>query len=84
MIGPDLTGPRLEIRSGWPSIPFGPEPSSRIATGYQPAIVATRDGKVVTGVVQARPMTGSSWPTREARITPIPKLTSRYAGWARS
>ena len=51
-IGPDLSGlaakyDRAElIRSVL-------EPSSRIATGYQPAIVATRDGKVFNGVVRA-------------------------------
>jgi putative heme-binding domain-containing protein len=29
------------------------EPSARIATGYQPAVIARRDGTVVTGLVRA-------------------------------
>jgi putative heme-binding domain-containing protein len=48
-VGPDLTGlaskyERAEV------IRSVLEPSHRIATGYLPVIVATRDGKVVTGV----------------------------------
>lgn len=51
-VGPDLTGLALKydraeiIRSVL-------EPSSRIATGYQPTVIATRDGRVLQGVVRA-------------------------------
>src|SRR5262249_50184006 len=50
-IGPDLTGLALKydrtelIRSVL-------EPSSRIALGYQPVVVATRDGRVHSGIVR--------------------------------
>jgi putative heme-binding domain-containing protein len=71
-IGPDLTGLALKydraelIRSVL-------EPSSRIATGYQPVIVATRDGQVVTGVVHAETADRLELADAEAHITPIPK-----------
>jgi putative heme-binding domain-containing protein len=69
-IGPDLTGlaskyDRAElIRSVL-------EPSSRIATGYQTAVVAIRDGKVLTGVVHAETDEQIELADSEARITPI-------------
>ena len=51
-IGPDLTGlaskyDRAEI------IRSVLEPSNRIATGYQPALIATEDGRVITGLVRS-------------------------------
>ncbi len=51
-IGPDLSGlaqkyDKAEI------IRSVLEPSNRIANGYQPVVVATRDGKVLTGVVRS-------------------------------
>jgi putative heme-binding domain-containing protein len=80
-IGPDLTGlaskyDRAElIRSVL-------EPSSRIATGYQPAIVATRDGKVFTGVVRAETADRLELADTESRITRIAKhdITERRVG----
>ena len=80
-IGPDLTGlaskyDRAElIRSVL-------EPSSRIATGYQPVIVATRDGKVLTGVVRAETDDRLELADAEAKITRIPKrdIEVRRAG----
>jgi putative heme-binding domain-containing protein len=71
-IGPDLTGSgakydRAElIRSVL-------EPSHRIATGYQPVIVSTRDGKVATGVVRSESDTTLELADSEANITNIPK-----------
>ena len=50
------------------------EPSNRIATGYQPVIVATRDGKVETGVVRSETDTAIELADRDARITRIPKV----------
>ncbi len=69
-IGPDLTGLALKydraelIRSVL-------EPSNRIATGYQPAIVATHDGKVLTGVVRAETGDWLELADSEAKVTRI-------------
>jgi putative heme-binding domain-containing protein len=71
-IGPDLTGlaakyDRAElIRSVL-------EPSHRIATGYLPVIVETRDGKIATGVVRSENETMLELADAEARITKVPK-----------
>jgi putative heme-binding domain-containing protein len=71
-IGPDLTGlaakyDRAElIRSVL-------EPSHRIAPGYQPAIVTTRGGKVVTGVVRAETEDLLELADAEAKVVRIPK-----------
>jgi putative heme-binding domain-containing protein len=80
-IGPDLTGLALKydraelIRSVL-------EPSSRIATGYQPAIVATRDGKVLTGVVRAETGDWLELADSEAKVTRVakPDITERRLG----
>ncbi len=71
-IGPDLTGlaakyDRAEI------IRSVLDPSNRIATGYQPVIVATRDGKVETGVVRSETDSSLELADSDARITRIPK-----------
>jgi putative heme-binding domain-containing protein len=71
-IGPDLTGlaakfDRAEV------IRSVLEPSSRIATGYQPVVVATRDGKVTSGVVRSETETMLELADAEARITKVPK-----------
>jgi len=71
-IGPDLSGlaskyDRAEV------IRSVLEPSSRIATGFQPVIVATHDGKVETGVVRAETDLVLELADSEARITRIPK-----------
>jgi len=71
-VGPDLTGLALKydraevIRSVL-------DPSNRIATGYQPVIVATRAGKVETGVVRSESDSTLELVDSEARITRIPK-----------
>ena len=71
-IGPDLTGLALKydraelIRSVL-------EPSSRIADGYQPVVVATHDGRVLTGVVRAETDDAIELADAEAKATRIPK-----------
>ncbi len=49
------------------------EPSSRIATGYQPAIVARKDGAVVTGVIRGETNAHVEVVDGEARSIRIPK-----------
>ncbi len=71
-IGPDLTGlaakyDRAEV------IRSVLEPSHRIAPGYQPVIVATRAGKVETGLVRSESETTLELADSEAKITRIPK-----------
>ena len=71
-IGPDLTGlaakyDRAEV------IRSVLDPSNRIAIGYQPVIVSTRDGRVETGVVRAESESSLDLADGDARITRIPK-----------
>jgi putative heme-binding domain-containing protein len=71
-IGPDLTGlaskyDRAEV------IRSVLEPSARIATGFQSVVVATRAGKVATGVLRAETDQVLELADSEARITRIPK-----------
>jgi putative heme-binding domain-containing protein len=80
-VGPDLTGlaakyDRAEI------IRSVVEPSIRIATGYQPLIVATRGGGVFTGVVHAETDQSLELADSQARISQIPKkdIEARRAG----
>jgi putative heme-binding domain-containing protein len=71
-IGPDLTGLALKydraelIRSVL-------EPSSRIADGYQPVVVATRDGRVYSGIIRAETADAIDLADAEARISRVPK-----------
>jgi putative heme-binding domain-containing protein len=71
-IGPNLAGLALTydrtelIRSVL-------EPSSRIAPGHQSVVVATRDGKVMTGVIRAETDQVVELADSEAKITRIPK-----------
>jgi putative membrane-bound dehydrogenase-like protein len=71
-VGPDLTGLALKydraeiIRSVL-------EPSSRIATGYQPVLLALADGKVLTGQVRAETDTHLELVDAEAKVTRVPK-----------
>ncbi len=71
-IGPDLAGigrkydrPEL-IRSVL-------EPSSRIAVGYQPVSIATRDGRLHSGIVRAETDESIDLADTEARIIHLPK-----------
>jgi putative heme-binding domain-containing protein len=80
-IGPDLTGlaakyDRAEV------IRSVLEPSQRIATGYQPVIVATHDGKVENGVVRSESDTAIEITNADARISTIAKseIAERRAG----
>lgn len=71
-IGPDLTGlaskyDRAEV------IRSVLEPSSRIATGFQPVVVATRDGKVASGVVRAEDDQMIELAGLDAKMMRIPK-----------
>lgn len=50
-VGPDLTGLALKYDTA-EIIRSVLEPSNRIATGYQPVVLATTDGKVLTGLVR--------------------------------
>lgn len=71
-IGPDLSGLALKydrselIRSVL-------EPSNRIAAGYQPAVIATRDGKVINGLVRAENDSYVEVVDAETKVTRVPK-----------
>jgi putative heme-binding domain-containing protein len=71
-IGPDLTGLALKydraeiIRSVL-------EPSNRIATGYQPLLIATHDGKVVNGLLRAETDAYVEVVDSEAKLIRVPK-----------
>jgi len=69
--GPDLTGLALKYDKA-EIIRSVVEPSNRIATGYQPVVLATRDGKVVTGLVRSETVAGVEIVDSEARTTRIP------------
>jgi len=49
------------------------EPSSRVAPSHQSTVLATRDGKVLTGVIRAETDQEVELADAEARITRIPK-----------
>ncbi len=71
-VGPDLAGlskkyDKAEI------IRSVLEPSSRIATGYQPAVVALASGKVLSGVVRAETAATLELADAEAKITKVAK-----------
>jgi putative heme-binding domain-containing protein len=81
-IGPDLTGLALKydkteiVRSVL-------EPSSRIATGYQPVILGTRDGRVHTGLVRTETDAYVEIADSEAKVMRVPKasIEDRRAGY---
>jgi putative heme-binding domain-containing protein len=80
-VGPDLTGlaskyDRAEV------IRSVLDPSDRIATGFQSVVVATRGGRVETGVVRAETEAVLELADSDARITRIPKkdIELRRAG----
>ncbi len=50
--GPDLTGLALKYDKA-EIVRSVLEPSNRIATGYQPVVIATRDGKVINGLIRS-------------------------------
>ncbi|HWE35733.1 MAG TPA: HEAT repeat domain-containing protein, partial [Isosphaeraceae bacterium] len=71
-VGPDLTGLALKYDKA-EIVRSVLEPSSRIATGFQPAIVARKDGAVVTGVVRGETEAHVELVDAEARSVRIPK-----------
>ena len=71
-VGPDLTGLALKYDKA-EIIRSVLEPSSRIATGYQPALVATRDGKVLTGLVRSETDAYLELVDSETKVVRVPK-----------
>ncbi|WP_422931191.1 HEAT repeat domain-containing protein [Singulisphaera sp. PoT] len=71
-VGPDLTGLALKYDKA-ELIRSVLEPSSRIATGYQPVLVALTDGKVVTGLIRSETESHLELVDAEARLTKVPK-----------
>ncbi|MBX6316724.1 MAG: c-type cytochrome, partial [Isosphaeraceae bacterium] len=71
-IGPDLTGLALKYDKA-EIIRSVLEPSNRIATGYQPVLIARTDGTVQTGLVRNETETAIDLIDTEAQITRIPK-----------
>ena len=71
-VGPDLAGlaakfDRAEI------IRSVLEPSNRLATGYQPVLIARTDGTVVTGLVRSESEDKIDLVDADARVTSVPK-----------
>lgn len=71
-IGPDLTGLALKYDKA-EMIRSVLEPSNRLATGYQPTIVATQDGRILTGLIRAETEAYLDLVDVDARITRINK-----------
>jgi len=71
-VGPDLTGLALKYDKA-ELIRSVLEPSNRIATGYQPVLIALSDGKVVTGLIRSETETHLELIDVDAKITRIPK-----------
>ena len=70
--GPDLTG--LALRYDKVEIVRSVlEPSNRIATGYRPAVVARKDGTIVTGLVRGETDSHVELVDAEVRLARIPK-----------
>jgi putative heme-binding domain-containing protein len=73
-VGPDLTGlaakyDRAElIRSVL-------EPSNRLATGYQPVLLAKEDGTVLTGLIRTETDAFIDLVDSDARVSRVPKAT---------
>jgi putative heme-binding domain-containing protein len=71
-VGPDLTGLALKYDKA-ELVRSVLEPSNRIATGYQPVLVATRDGKVVTGLVRSETDSYLELVDSETKVTRVAK-----------
>lgn len=71
-IGPDLTGLALKYDKA-ELIRSVLEPSSRIATGYQPQIVALTDGRIVSGVLRSETPTHLELADSEAKVVRLAK-----------
>ena len=70
--GPDLTGLALKYDKA-EIVQSVLEPSNRIATGYQPVVLATRDGKVITGLVRSETDSEIEIVDSETKIRRVPK-----------
>ncbi|MHC5540600.1 c-type cytochrome, partial [Singulisphaera rosea] len=73
-IGPDLTGLALKYDKA-EIIRSILEPSNRIATGYQPVVLALEDGKVLGGLVRSETEDIVELVDADAKMTRIPKNT---------
>ena len=71
-IGPDLSGLALKYDKA-ELIRSVLEPSNRIANGYQPAVIATLDGKVVTGLVRSETAAEIEVVDAETKVTRVSK-----------
>jgi putative heme-binding domain-containing protein len=70
-VGPDLTGIAAKYTGDEiaTSILY---PSAKIASGYESVIVATKDGRVITGVVKADTTSGVDLEDAEAKRVRVP------------
>lgn len=71
-VGPDLTGLALKYDKA-EVVRSVLEPSARIAAGYQPAVVARKDGRVVTGLVRGESASHVDLIDAEVKLARIPK-----------
>jgi len=80
-LGPDLTGLALKYDKS-ELIRSVLEPSARIATGYQPVLVATADGKVHSGLVRAESAAHLDLADADGKVTRIdkPAIEERRVG----
>jgi putative heme-binding domain-containing protein len=73
-VGPDLTGLSAKYDKA-EIIRSVLEPSARIATGYQPVVLALADGQVLSGLVRSETDAALEIADAEARIHSLPKST---------
>jgi putative heme-binding domain-containing protein len=71
-VGPDLTGLASKYDKS-EIIRSVLEPSARLATGYQPVVVALADGRVVTGLVRAETGTELELVDADAKVVRVAK-----------
>jgi putative heme-binding domain-containing protein len=71
-IGPDLTGLALKYDKA-EIVRSVLEPSNRIATGYQPVLLALRDGQVLTGLVRSETDSYVEIVDADTKLTRVPK-----------
>lgn len=71
-IGPDLAGLALKYDSA-EIVRSVLEPSNRIATGYQPVVLATTDGRVLTGLVRSETDQAIELVDADAKTTVVSK-----------
>ena len=69
-VGPDLTGLALKYDKA-EIIRSVLEPSNRLATGYQPTVIALKDGRVLSGVIRSETETELVMSDAEARMVHV-------------